>query len=162
MPLTVAVTVYFLFVLMTADIVRRRTAVEAFLVVVLFVLCALGEVLNITRYHATAYPGIPGFPLYIVTGGALLGWGLFRLTVFAARRLGKDTVLFRFAVFLLLSSSFPLIEISGVTAGLWYWLKPCSYTSVWWITGVWKFYMSFMGIPVMIALCFQKKCKSPE
>jgi hypothetical protein len=54
-------------------------------------------------------------------------------------------------LFLFLSTLFLVIEIAGIKAGLWYWLKAYSITSLWWWIGVWKFYMIFLGIPVLTA-----------
>ena len=159
MTLLVSLSIYICFCLLVVSIIRRAAFAEAVLGAFLLAAGTYGELLNCFVYHAAAYPGIPGFPVYIVLGVVLLGISCLKISLAAERKFKKNSIIFRLAVFLLLSSSFPLIEIAGISAGLWYWIKPCSYTSVQWIIGVWKYYMIFMGIPVMAALCFKKREK---
>jgi hypothetical protein len=112
----------------------------------------VGEWINLTVTQVTSYPGCAGFPLYIVCGGGLVGLWLFRSARGLARTVKRDAMPFRLGFALLLSGLFPLLEMAGITLGLWTWDRPCNFLSPGWLIGVWFFYGLFLGTPAMLAL----------
>jgi hypothetical protein len=133
------------------NIIRRKSIFELLLIITALTTVAIGEVLNLLVYKATAYTDKIGIPIYIILAGSILAWSYFKLPQILSEKLKKNNLFIQLVLFLFLSTFFPVIEIAGIKAGLWYWLKPYSITSLWWWIGVWKFYMIFLGIPILTA-----------
>jgi len=112
----------------------------------------VGEWMNLAVSGATSYPGCPGFPLYIILGGGLLGLWLFRSARFLAGRTGGDRPLPRLLLGLALTPLFPFLEIAGIRLGLWAWNNPINPLSPGWLIGIWLFYSLFIGTPALLAL----------
>ena len=141
-----------LFSLIVTDIVRRKAWGELVFVVSVVIIGTAGEILNLLDSHTTAYTGTSGIPIYIISGGTSLAWGYLKFPLLLAERFKRNTLLLQLFFFFLLTLLFPLIEIIGIKTGLWYWLRPYDIYSPWWLFGVWKYYVTFMGIPVIISL----------
>ena len=152
MVLAIEWIVYVLFLFLMIRIVRENSLFEAWFILISIIIVATGEILNLFVYKATEYTDKTGIPLYIILGGALIAWTYLKLSQYLAVKLDKDNLFMQIVLFLFLSILFPLIEIAGIKANLWYWLKPCQMRSICWWFGVWKFYMIFLGTPVLIAL----------
>ena len=182
MSYAIEILTFILFFALLAKIIQRRSIFEAFFVIAALIFGTIGEMLNLFVYKATAYTDRAGVPIFIILGGALIAWSYLKLPQYLAARIEKlrscsslsdrfakqsqykkikptcgikkNNLAMQIVLFLFLSILFPVIEIAGIKANLWYWLKPYSLTSPWWWIGVWKFYMLFLGIPVLIALSF--------
>ena len=152
MSLLIESLVYILFFTLVVDIVRRTSLLELLLLITALTTVTIGEALNLFVYKATAYTARIGIPIYIILGGSIIAWSYFKLPQILSKKIKKNNPAMLIVLFLFLSALFPVIEIAGIKAGLWYWLKPYSIVSLWWWIGVWKFYMLFLGIPVLTAL----------
>jgi len=150
-PFLIESLVYILFFTLVVDIVRRKSLLEFFLIITALTTVTIGEALNLFVYKATAYTDRIGIPIYIILGGSIIAWSYFKLPQILSEKIKKNNLAMQIVLFLFLSILFPIIEIAGIKANLWYWLKPYSLTSIWWWIGVWKFYMIFLGIPVLTA-----------
>ena len=148
----ISLAVYISFLFVTADIIKKRKWTEIFLLLFSLFLCSFGEYLNLRFFKATAYTDTDGVPAYILLGGTLISWGYYKSTLLISSSLKKKRILLELLIFLCLTILFPLVEICGIALGLWYWLKPYSFTSPGWIIGVWKYYMLFLGTPAVLAL----------
>ena len=140
------VTILFTIVLWRVVSGLRYTEAAVLFLSLIFVFT--GELLNLFIYRAAAYSGTEGIPLYILFGGALIAWGLF----IVPSKLAPRGIFAQIAIFFSLTVAFPLIETAGVQSGLWYWLKPYNPISIYWIFGVWKFYVIFVGLPPLSVL----------
>ena len=156
MALLIEIITFILFFLLLKSIIRRCAGIEASLVILIIILATVGEYLNLFVYRATAYTGRTGIPVYIILGGVLVGWSYFKLPSLIADKLDKKGLFSQICIFCLLTAAFPVIELAGMKAGLWHWLKPFPISSVWWWIGVWKFYFIFMGIPTLAILILSK------
>ncbi len=152
MSYVIEILVFLLFFTLIANIIKKCLLFEALFILTSIIIVTVGEMLNLFVYKATAYTDSRGIPIYIILGGALIAWSYFKLPQLIAKHIRKNNLFMQIVLFLFLSTLFPVIEIAGIKAGLWYWLKPYCFSSIWWWIGVWKFYMIFLGIPVSIAL----------
>ena len=148
----IEILTFHLFFLLLYSIIKRLARIEACMIIFIIIIATYGEYLNLFIFKATAYTDRIGVPVYIILGGALIGWTYFKIPRLIAEKLKKDNLFTRICLFLLLSVLFPVIEICGIKLGLWHWLKPYSLSNPWWWIGVWKFYMIFLGIPSLIGL----------
>ena len=148
----IEILTFVLFFLLIYRIIVGYKALDAFLVISVITIATFGEALNLLVFKATAYTGRIGVPVYIILGGALIGWVYYKLPCVIAQKLNRDNLPVRIGLFLLLSLLFPVIEICGIKLGLWHWLKPYSLSSIWWWIGVWKFYILFLGLVPLTGL----------
>ena len=173
-------SVFVLFFALIVNIIKKNAYFDLFFIILTTVTVLTGEILNLFVYKATIYTDRTGIPLYIIIGGTLIAWTYLKLTQYFAAKIQeyhhcssvsggsakqtdnkkikptcgrtKNNLFIEIVLFLFLSILFPIIEIAGIKAKLWYWQKPCPMTSIWWWFGVWKFYMLFLGMPVLTAL----------
>jgi len=147
----IEVLTLFSFFALIANIIKRKSIFDLIFIISTIAIGTVGEILNLFIYKATAYTDRVGIPLYIILGGSLIAWTYLKLPQILATKFKKNNLFMQIVLFLFLSILFPLIEIAGIKANLWYWIKPFPQTSIWWWIGVWKFYMIFLGIPVITA-----------
>ena len=148
----IEILTFHLFFLLLYRMIKKLARFEATLIILIIIIATYGEYLNLFVFKATAYTDRVGVPVYIILGGALIGWAYFKIPSLIAKKLNRDNLPVRIGLFFLLSLLFPVIEICGIELGLWHWLKPYSLTNPWWWIGVWKFYMMFLGIPSFVGL----------
>jgi len=156
MGLIIEIATYILFFILMQNIIKRLDLIEAFLIIAIIIVSTFGEALNLFVYKTTAYTGRIGIPIYIIFGGVLIGWFNYKTAYLLVQKLNKNGLFSKLIIFFLISLLFPVIEIGGIKAGLWYWLKPYSISSPWWWLGVWKFYFFFLGLPSLLALIISK------
>jgi len=142
----IEILTFHMFFLLLYRMIKKLARFEATLIILIIVIATYGEYLNLFVFKATAYTDRVGVPVYIILGGALIGWLYYKLPCVLAQKLNRDNLPVRIGLFLLLSLLFPVIEICGIKLGLWHWLKPYSLTNPWWWIGVWKFYVIFLGM----------------
>jgi hypothetical protein len=152
MAIYIEIITFILFFLLLKSIIERCADTESLLVILIIFITTIGEYLNLFVYRATAYTGRTGVPVYIILGGVLIGWSFFKLPSLIAKKIQQNRILTQITIFSTMTIIFPLIEIAGIETGLWHWLKPHSFSSIWWWIGVWKFYFIFLGIPVLILI----------
>ncbi len=146
------IAIIIIFSLILARSIRRRSIPEISVSAMAAGTVLSGELVNnfhskVTVYNPSFLFWIPGtgIPVFIICGGILLSLVIFML----AGRFGCSCVWRRLAVIVLISFSFPLIEMAGMGSGLWRWpSNPPVNTG--WVLGVWQFYMIFIGLPALV------------
>ena len=146
------IIIFFLFVLLIMNMIKNGKVHELFIVFLAVITVTIGEAMNLFIYKMAVYHGVYGIPLYIILGGAMVAWGIYKLVTRVSVKFNVECIFCRFFILLLLSLFLPLIEVVGLKTGLWYWQRPYSILSFSWFLGVWKFYLIFIVSPAVIGL----------
>ena len=144
--------IFSLFAFLMVHFIKREKFLDLFLIFLAVLTVTLGEALNLFVYKMAVYNGVCGIPAYIILGGAMLTWGIYKLSSLIFLKFNIECIFCKAFIVVILSLFLPLIEVIGLKTGLWYWQRAYSIVSLSWFLGVWKFYFIFIVSPVIIGL----------
>lgn len=141
-----------LFLQLMYCLISTQNILELFIVMLAVITITIGEAFNLMVYKMAVYNGFPGIPWYIIIGGAIVCWGIYKLTINISRRYNIECIFCRLFIVIGLSLFLPIIEVLGLKTDLWYWTRNYSILSLAWYLGVWKFYLTFVTSPAILGV----------
>lgn len=148
----IQIIIFILFLKLILSLIKKFKYLELLVVFIAIITVTYGEWLNLFKYKMAVYHGINGIPVYIVFGGALVAWLIFKTASILIDFIDLGCIFCNILIFLGISMFLPIIEIIGLKCGLWYWTRPYSIISLTWFIGVWKFYFLFIASPALIGI----------
>lgn len=153
----IQIIIFCLFLCLIVHLVRNEKLVEIILVFLALTTVTIGEALNLFVYKMAVYHGYHGIPIYIILGGAVLSWSIYKSAFIIQKKYNIDCIFVRLFFIILISLMLPIIEVFGLKTGLWYWRRPYSILTLGWFLGVWKFYFLFIVTPALVGQVFNNK-----
>ena len=74
----IRIVLFGLFIRLMWHLIKQVKYIDIFIVFAAVITVTLGEALNLFTYKMAVYNGFYGIPLYIILGGALVSWGIFK------------------------------------------------------------------------------------
>lgn len=152
MIIIIQILIFLLFLKLILSLIKKLQYLELFILSIAIITVTYGEWLNLFKYKMAVYQDIDGIPLYIILGGALVAWLIFKIASALIDFIDFKCIFCNILVLFGISLFLPIIEIIGLKCGLWYWTRPYSIISLTWFIGVWKFYFLFIASPALIGI----------
>lgn len=140
------------FLRLVHHLIAAQKILELFIVMLAIVTVTIGEACNLMIYKMAVYNGFTGIPWYIIIGGAMVSWAIYKITIRISERFNIECIFCRLFILFGISLFLPLIESLGLKTELWYWTREYAVFQLAWYLGVWKFYFTFVTSPAIIGI----------
>lgn len=149
---SIQLVIALVFLKLLHQFISNQKILDLFVLFLAIITVTIGEAYNLMVYKVAVYNDVIGIPWYIVLGGAVLSWTIYKTSISLSGKFNIECIFCRLFIVFVISLFLPLIEIIGLKTGLWYWTREYAILSLSWYLGVWKFYFMFVITPVFVGV----------